>query len=210
MVLTGPTLYCLQLHKRRNLAPSAPSNLASNPLNPSPAPHSNDKSLSAEEQQLLSDHAEAISLAILHTQRSGQPTQVTTSTKTTRNSPDSISIPNSGANHGNENQTLQSQPLAKYEEWYCGICHHSQRCSKKPSLAQQRLGQIKSDMKREYQSRGILIRVTIEKVQVQMQVYFPVLRINLRTKTLTTMIVLISPILCQELPIMMPTAPRRP
>ncbi|CAI4783633.1 Mam3p [Saccharomyces cerevisiae S288C] len=111
-----------------------PSNLASNPLNvnksfvtikkpanvpkiitthtphsskePSPAPHSNDKSLSAEEQQLLSDHAELSRQAVLHTQRSGQPTQVTTSTKTTRNSPDSISIPNSGANHGNENQNV--------------------------------------------------------------------------------------------------------
>ena len=97
-----------------------PSNLASNPLNvnksfvtikkpanvpkiitthtphsskePSPAPHSNDKSLSAEEQQLLSDHAELSRQAVLHTQRSGQPTQVTTSTKTTRNSPDSLSL----------------------------------------------------------------------------------------------------------------------
>ncbi|QHS76064.1 Mam3p [Saccharomyces paradoxus] len=111
-----------------------PSNLASNPLNvnksfvtikkpanvpkiitthtphsskePSPAPHSNGKSLSAEEQQLLSDHAELSHQAILHTQRSGEPTQVTTSTKTTRNSPDSISIPNSDTDHLNENQNV--------------------------------------------------------------------------------------------------------
>lgn len=111
-----------------------PSNLASNPLNvnksfvtikkpanvpkiitthtphsskePSPAPHSNGKSLSAEEQQLLSDHAELSRQAILHTQRSGEPTQVTTSTKTTRNSPDSISIPNSDTDHLNENQNV--------------------------------------------------------------------------------------------------------
>ncbi|CAI4050947.1 Mam3p SKDI_15G0990 [Saccharomyces kudriavzevii IFO 1802] len=116
-----------------------PSNLASNPLNvnksfvtikkpanvpkiitthtphsskePSPAPHSSDrKSLSAEERQLLSDHAELSRQAIMHTQRSGQPTQVTTSTNTTKNSPGSISIPNSGANHldGNQNVTISS------------------------------------------------------------------------------------------------------
>lgn len=111
-----------------------PSNLASNPLNinksfvtikkpanvpkiitthsspsgkePSPAPHSSDKSLSTEEHQLLNDHAELSRQAMLHTQRSGQPTQVTTSTNTTRNSPDSISIPNSGTDHLNENQNV--------------------------------------------------------------------------------------------------------
>ena len=65
-----------------------------------------DKSLSTEEHQLLNDHAELSRQAMLHTQRSGQPTQVTTSTNTTRNSPDSISIPNSGTDHLNENQNV--------------------------------------------------------------------------------------------------------
>lgn len=113
-----------------------PSNLASNPLNinksfvtikkpsnvptiittltPRPSkeqntpPLSSDKSLSTEENQLLSEHAELSRQAILHTQKSGEPTRVTTSTNTTKNSPDSITIPNSnsGADHLNENQNV--------------------------------------------------------------------------------------------------------
>ncbi|CAI4052671.1 hypothetical protein SUVZ_15G0940 [Saccharomyces uvarum] len=111
-----------------------PSNLASNPLNvnksfvtikkpsnvptiittltpqpskePDTPPLSRDRSLTTEENQLLSDHAELSRQAILHTQRSGEPTRVTTSTNTTGNSPDSITIPNSGADHLNENQNV--------------------------------------------------------------------------------------------------------
>lgn len=111
-----------------------PSNLASNPLNvnksfvtikkpsnvptiittltpqpskePNTPPLSNDKSLSTEENQLLSEHAELSHQAILHTQRSGEPTRVTTSTNTTGNSPDSITIPNSGTDHLNDNQNV--------------------------------------------------------------------------------------------------------
>nr|CAI6777647.1 BFH_HP1_G0048900.mRNA.1.CDS.1 [Saccharomyces cerevisiae] len=73
---------------------------------PSPAPHSNDKSLSAEEQQLL--RIMQSYLAKLFSILNGRVNQLKLlpRLKTTRNSPDSISIPNSGANHGNENQNV--------------------------------------------------------------------------------------------------------
>nr|CAA62525.1 unnamed protein product [Saccharomyces cerevisiae] len=108
-------------------------------------------------------------------------------------------------------KTLQSQPLTKIRRMVLWNLSSQSKVFQKPSLAPQKIGtNPKVNMETRISIKRILIEVTIEKVQVQMQVYFPVLRINLRTKTLTTMIVLISPTLCQELPIMMPTAPRRP